>query len=361
MFKSLCVTKLRRNIKNLLYLIVVIVLSSILINANQYLDMKYSEDNLINFLNKMSNRTKRIQDVCNIKCHSGKCKRLTTGNMYWLKSENIVYCPIFKSATSTWRDHLISILNQTHPDSKKKKQKGTRVHDKLIHLGAIIPKSRDFVPYIKGLPEKHDLNGFMVVRHPFERLVSAYRDKLERNNLEEPFYYENFGKYFVEKYRKAAIKELGESYFHKENNFGTPIKVLNDRRPDAKLPSFWEFVQSVIDRYKIDEHWAPIYEFCSLCNVISMKAFRYILKFEELRNDESIFVNHVKWNLSSIGLDSKLNVNKPNDISGNEITLLYFSILSEKQIKELYKVYELDFLLFDYTFNIGDINLPPEE
>ena len=144
----------------------------------------------------------------------------------------------------------------------------------------------------------------MVVRHPFERLVSAYRDKLERNNLEQPYYYETFGKHFVEKYRQAAIKELGEFYFHKENNFGTPIKVLNDRRPDANLSSFWEFVHSVIDRYKIDEHWAPIFEFCSLCNVISMKTFQYILKFEELGNDECIFINHLKRNLGSMGLDS---------------------------------------------------------
>ena len=132
MFKSLCESKLRRNIKYLLYLIVVIILSSILINANQYLEIKYSEDNLINFLNKMSNRTERIQDVCNIKCNSEKCRKLTTGNMYWLKNENIVYCPIYKSATSTWLDHLIRILNQNHPNNKKKKREGVEVHDKLI-------------------------------------------------------------------------------------------------------------------------------------------------------------------------------------------------------------------------------------
>ena len=39
----------------------------------------------------------------------------------------------------------------------------------------------------------------MVVRHPFERLVSAYRDKLENGN--KLWYYETRGEKMVKKYR----------------------------------------------------------------------------------------------------------------------------------------------------------------
>ena len=45
----------------------------------------------------------------------------------------------------------------------------------------------------------------------------------------------------------------------------------------------------------------------------------------------------------------KLNVNHPEDMPGDEITHLYFSVLSKKQITSLYEIYELDFLLFNYT------------
>ena len=357
--------KLRSIIKVLLAVIIVNALWSILISTSKHSDIANSEEDMNTFLNKMSERTQRIHDICNLKCSIGKCQTLHASHVWLLKNEHVAYCPIYKSATSTWRDHLINLLNRTNPWNAPKykingfnKKVPIQTQVKLIHLGAINPKNHDFVDYINNLPEKHDITGFIVVRHPFERLISAYRDKLERNNLLEPYYYKTYGKYFVQKYRKAAIKTLGESYFGEENNFGTPVKVLDDRRPNADLPSFWEFAQSVIDRYRMDEHWQPINEYCSVCNVISMKAFRYILKFEQLKTEENLFLSHVKWNVNNEKLGSKLNVNKPDAISGHELTLLYFSSLSEQQIKQLYKVYELDFLLFDYKFDIGDLHFP---
>lgn len=360
---SCCYLRARLTLRYRSCLMIVIILLLIFTGSNKILKIFSKNRNTREFLNKINTRSKRVYDVCTSTCFKGKCSTLKANHIYWLKTENVAFCPIFKSATSTWRNHLINLLNQTHPKvfdvAEKRTKKRIQVHDKLIQLGAINPKSYEFVSYVKNLPEQHNLTAFMVVRHPFERLVSAYRDKLERNNLEEPFYYKKFGKYFVEKYRDAAIKQLGESYFSKQNNFGTPINVKNNRRPNASLPSFWEFAQSVIDGYKIDEHWEPINEYCSLCNSISMKAFRYILKFEELEDEESMFLNHAGWYLGKEDLGSKLNVNRPDDIPGNELTLLYLSVLSEKQIKDLYEVYKLDFLLFDYSFDIGDVHLPP--
>ena len=88
-----------------------------------------------------------------------------------------------------------------------------------------------------------------------------------------------------------------------------------------------------------------------------MKAFRYILKFEELATEEADFLNHCHWNISQ----EKLNVNRPNYMPGNTLTKAYFSVLSKKQIKGLYELYELDFLLFNYTFQIHDLIIHPTE
>ena len=196
-----------------------------------------------------------------------------------------------------------------------------------------------------------------MLRHPFERLVSAYRDKLERNNIMEPYYYNTFGKHFVKKYREKAKTALGEEYFTEINNFGTPLKVKDNRRQNADLPTFWEFAQSVIDGYKMDEHWEPIYKYCSICNPSSLKAFEYVLKFENLLSEEKKFLEYHRWNISEKDI-LKLNINRPDTISDDQLTKLYFSSLSQDQIIGLYKVYELDFLLFDYTFQFNDLNLP---
>ena len=51
---------------------------------------------------------------------------------------------------------------------------------------------------------------FIVVRHPFERLVSAYRDKLERSNV---YYYKKYGEKIVQKYRQKAINIFGKDFF----------------------------------------------------------------------------------------------------------------------------------------------------
>ena len=46
----------------------------------------------------------------------------------------------------------------------------------------------------------------MVVRHPFERILSAYRDKMENlvSQTGEKIYYNKYGIKIVAKYRKQA-------------------------------------------------------------------------------------------------------------------------------------------------------------
>ena len=146
------------------------------------------------FMDIINLRAQQMNRTCNDTFYYGKGNMLRVSHLYWLRNHNIAYCPIYKSATSTWRNHLINLLNQTNGfaeiQQKMSKIKKGRVqmNDTLLDLGAVKPTSRDWINYVKALPEQNNFTGFIVVRHPFERLVSAYRDKLERNNLNEPFY-----------------------------------------------------------------------------------------------------------------------------------------------------------------------------
>ena len=217
-----------------------------------------------------------------------------------MQKQNIAYCPSFKSATSTWLNNLVQISNHSQTEIERVKQKHAHAPiDQLRHLGAINPSRSKWSDYITSLNQSHNLTGFMVVRHPFDRMVSAFRDKLERN---KPWYHQHYGEHFVKRYRQQAIKVLGNNFFNETNNFGTLTDVKDNLRPTSEYASFWEFAQSVIDRYKIDEHWVPINEYCSICDPLNIKAFTYFLKFENLNDEEDLFIKKLHWDTQIIKL-----------------------------------------------------------
>ena len=135
------------------------------------------------------------------------------------------------------------------------------------------------------------------------------------------------------------------------------LNVTHGERPNANLPSFWEFAQSVIIKLNMDEHWKPMFQYCSVCDPTQMKLNPFILKFENLKEEQPAFLQEVGWN-DKINQSMKLNVNPVDGMTSEEITQLYFSNLSENDVMNLYKVYQYDFLLFDYSFTTRNISVP---
>ena len=91
---------------------------------------------------------------------------------------------------------------------------------------------------------------FFIVRHPVYRLVSAYRDKLERSlaaKVENDWYYNLYGRAIVKQYRALAERRFGHQFFSKANHFGTPLPVRKKGHRTKELPTFWEFIQFVKD------------------------------------------------------------------------------------------------------------------
>ena len=59
----------------------------------------------------------------------------------------------------------------------------------------------------------------ITVRHPFSRLISAFRDKLERCTTEfdctrkNDWFYKRLGSKIVKRFRKAATEKFGSDFF----------------------------------------------------------------------------------------------------------------------------------------------------
>jgi hypothetical protein len=96
-------------------------------------------------------------------------------------------------------------------------------------------------------------------------------------------------------------------------------------RPSADWPSFWEFVQYLFLRKYFDEHWSPIYSFCSLC----VFDFDYILKFENYESEVSSFlaVTNLTNYLPKTAETLHFNVNRPEELSRylKKYNLIFFS------------------------------------
>ncbi|XP_023716367.1 uncharacterized protein LOC111869234 isoform X2 [Cryptotermes secundus] len=190
-------------------------------------------------------------------------------------------------------------------------------------------------PTIKQLQEAlPESLSFLIVREPFERLLSAYRNKIE--GLPHRFY-RKMGREIVEKYRKK----------------NSHANVLN---PTSTGPTFSEFVNYITDKAgstkmtKFDEHWAPYYSFCTPCHI----NFTVIAKLETLTRDQEYIIRRA-------GLENilmlprhkdrpKMILNKARDGKNtNDLIRKYYGQLTEQQLKKLYDIYGIDFEMFGYN------------
>ena len=91
--------------------------------------------------------------------------------------------------------------------------------------------------------------------------------------------------------------------------------------------------------------------------IIALKNWKYIIKHENLEFLRQ--TNLLQYMANPSILDGKKErVNRPDELSSHDITVKYLSVLSNEDILALYKAYEMDFKLFDYTFTIGNLTVP---
>ncbi len=231
-----------------------------------------------------------------------------------------------------------------------------------MHLiGSVIKRYQNGSDFFDNITPQH--GSFILVRHPFSRLVSAYRDKLERTSTQpnylKDYYYRQYGYEAVLTFRPAAKEKFGEKFFSAANHFGSPMLEsqtgLRGNRTKYH-PTFWEFVQLLKTHMpnQMDDHWRPVFHHCLLCKV----NYSHVFKYENLEEETTMIkklLNPMRNNP-----EAKVGNFNPTDkmVNGSWITLQYFQQLSQRDILDLYDIYELDFHLFGYTFKLGNISLP---
>jgi hypothetical protein len=168
---------------------------------------------------------------------------------------------------------------------------------------------------------------FIFVRHPYERLVSAYRDKLAGDNI---FYRKAIGREIIQKYRKHASQ----------------LSLQNGH--DVTFP---EFVNFIVHQWKdgrelLDIHWRPIVDLCLPCAM----HYDFIGKFETLNQD----VEFLLQKLNKENLIQLFTSNKEQPKTTHSLWKQFMKMLSHQQLSDLNRMFGDDFKLFGYPPYTGE-------
>jgi len=272
----------------------------------------------------------RRRSIVATTCKSLRANKVNAERLFVLKKRRILWCPVYKAASTNWMKNLPRLSGL--PPSKV--QKLARTHRQVNSLARAVAPPVDFANltiFLESLPRPAS---FIIVRHPFDRLLSAYRDKLERYN---GYYYKKYGKEIVHTWRHQGLIRFGPLYSGSQGRQGR----------QARMPSWWEFVMAVLNDKLMDDHWRPMVDLCSVCGI----RYDFLIKFENLAEEEEYLRRRL--HLEQVIGPRWENKNKKGRSTTKELRDSYFGQLSEDEVFRLYQLYEADFQAFEYE-------LPPK-
>ncbi|CAG06677.1 unnamed protein product, partial [Tetraodon nigroviridis] len=169
---------------------------------------------------------------------------------------------------------------------------------------------------------------FLIVRDPFERLISAFKDKFVKNPRFEPWYKHDIAPAIIRKYRKShRSSDAAASGLHFEDF----VRYLGDVEGRRRVER--QFGEHII-------HWVTYAELCAPCQI----HYSVVGHHETLEQD-------APYILKAAGIQQVVSYPAiPPGITRYNRTKVesYFSGVSKRDIRRLYARYQGDFYLFGY-------------
>lgn len=266
---------------------------------------------------EMEGRSKRVEERCGEILTAEERKEINSGEFLISDKYKLIWCSIFKSASSTWLYNYL-IMGGKKPEELKRFGSSPVEAARRLYPR---PSPAQLTSHLAD-GDKDRYLSFMIVREPFQRLLSAYRDKLETILP----YYKPLRCQITQKYPLDTTEPGGSNGRDCRPTFPQFVSYLLDEDREGRAPN---------------EHWAPYYKFCSPCAI----SFDLVLRFETLHKEEMYLLEKVPG-LSSVVSPKVLH---SSHFNYTVLTTEYFKQLSSTQLLGLLKIYLPDFRLFGYN------------
>lgn len=236
----------------------------------------------------------------------------------------VIYCSIPKAACTTFKTLMAKSLGWTRDSDGMAQKKYTSKINAVLHRLGVHYLSR-YTPE-ERFRRLSDYRKFIVVRHPFTRLYSAYNDKIAHRRLVHPNYYRDV----VREYFAEGVDKNGKLNLTLE-----------------------QFLTLIAREYRsgrfVNRHWISYNEACHPCHV----TYNYVIKLEDLRDYAPDITNLL--GVTSKEIEQRNSYQLRNGTSATSrkgngyLYEEHFNTLPKKLINGLLRVYESDFKLFGYN------------
>jgi len=245
--------------------------------------------------------------------------------------KSYIMCNILKGGSNSWKSFMDQLQKELQSKAEKQPSENNQV---LNSLDSMVGNMDSVTPVTESCWPKCAATSvnLIQVRHPLERLLSAWRYVFQRE-----------GSYKDDSLVADSLKDvLGRRDTRLEwTTFVQKVVIQNKMKTTNKEGA--QKSQNEPDIW-VKNHWAPYWFTCGVCRAELMP--RYILHMETLDKD----LDQLLEDIGLEGVETKYpHVLKGADGHSSSHLQYYYSQLTKDQVNELYNIYKMDHLLFGYS------------
>ncbi|XP_068164819.1 carbohydrate sulfotransferase 12-like isoform X2 [Antennarius striatus] len=184
------------------------------------------------------------------------------------------------------------------------------------------------LPRVQMLEKLKQYTKILFVGDPFVRLISVYQEKFQKHDA---YYYQNYGQHILRLY----------------DNQSSPPQTVEEASAAGVLPSFYNFIQYLIDpqtKKPFDTQWRQMYQLCHPCLI----QYDFIGHLETIQED----MDHL---LRLLKLYNNIEFPADGDMT-SEYVSDWFKLVPTEEKRKLYNLYKKDFKLFGFLKPLDLIN-----